>query len=377
VRIANDSDWFFRLSLFGFFGSYTVRMDVMDILNRTLFDNSVQNWLIALGILVGVFLLLTLFKRIFKNRLMKMVLKSRTALDDYIVPLLKGTRWFTFLALGIYLGSLVLIVPENYQVTINKGIRIILTIQVGFWGMGLISFFISQRVDMKIKEDQGDDATTLDALGLIGKIVLWIILTLVILDNLDVEVSSLVASLGIGGIAVALAVQNILGDLFSSLTIALDKPFVIGDFVVVDDFAGDVEDIGLKSTRIRSLSGEELIFSNSDLLSSRIRNYKRLDKRRVAFEIGVTYGTPLEKLKLIPNIVEEIITDLEQVQFDRAHFKALGDYALDYEIIYFLENPDYSAYMDIQQTINLELYRHFESEGISFAYPTQTLILEQ
>ena len=237
--------------------------------------------------------------------------------------------------------------------------------------------YIERQVDVKLEEDQGADATTLDALGLLGKIALWVILALVILDNLDVEISSLVASLGIGGIAVALAVQNILGDLFSSLTITLDKPFVIGDFIVVDDFEGDVEDIGLKSTRIRSLSGEELIFSNTDLLNSRIRNYKHIEKRRISFSFGVTYGTPLEKLKIIPGIVKEIITPLELVQFERVHFRELGESSLNFNVVYYVVHQEYAVALNIQQEINLALYERFEREGIEFAFPTQTVIMDK
>ena len=179
------------------------------------------------------------------------------------------------------------------------------------------------------------------------------------------------------GIAVALAVQNILGDLFASLSITLDKPFAIGDFIVVDDFEGDVEDIGLKSTRVRSLSGEELIFSNADLLSSRIRNYKRLEKRRISFDFGVVYGTGVDHLKQIPQMVEEIISPMENVQFERVHLKTLGDSALEYSVVYHVLVPEYASYLDIQQTINLELYERFEKLGIEFAYPTQTVRIEQ
>lgn len=349
----------------------------MDLLQTKFFDNSLQNWLIAIGVLLGVFLLLALFKQIIKNRLVRLIKESKTELDDFMIPMLKQTRWFTFLGLGIYIGSLVLTLPAEVQLWLNKGIRILLTMQVGFWGMGLISYYVNRGVASKVEEDHGEEATTLDALGIIGNIVIWVILSLVILDNLNVEISSLVASLGIGGIAVALAVQNILADLFGCLTIALDKPFAIGDFVVVDDFEGDIEDIGLKSTRIRSLSGEELIFSNSDLLNSRIRNYKRLEKRRISFSIGIRYDTEVEKLKKIPGIVEEIISPLENVQFDRAHFKSMGDYSLNFSIVYYVLDPTYVSYLDLQQTINLEIVQRFEKEGIEFAYPTQTLIMEK
>jgi small-conductance mechanosensitive channel len=349
----------------------------MDFLNYVIFDNSIRNWLIALGILVGVYLLLILIKRIINNRLINQVKSSKTEIDNFIIPVLDQTRWFSFLALGLYLGILALNIPAEIREWLVLGYQVILTLQLGFWGTGLISYYVNRSVADKVKEDHGEDATTLDALGLIGKILLWVILSLIILDNLNIEISSLVASLGIGGIAVALALQNILGDLFASLSITLDKPFVIGDFVEVDNFAGDVEDIGLKSTRIRSLSGEELIFSNTDLLNSRIRNYKGLERRRISFSIAVTYGTSAENLKKIPGIVEEIISSLEYVQFERAHFKSLGDYSLNFAVVYYVHNPEYSSYLNAQQTINLELYQRFELEGIEFAYPTQTVIVEQ
>ena len=240
----------------------------------------------------------------------------------------------------------------------------------------MISFYISRSVEEKIEEDQGEDATTLDSLGLIVKIAIWVILAMIILDNLDVEIDSLVTSLGIGGIAVALAVQNILGDLFASLSISLDKPFSIGDFIVVDEFSGNVEDIGLKSTRVRSLSGEELVFSNTDLLNSRIRNYKKLQERRITFNVGVVYGTPGEKLVRIPGMIEEIIKAIPDTRFERAHFVNLGDFSLDYAVSYYVLVPEYDTYLNIQQRINLSIYERFAEEGVEFAYPTQTVLVE-
>jgi len=349
----------------------------MGFLDYIIFDNSIKNWLSALVILGGVFLILTLIKQIITKRLLSRVKKSKTEIDNFIIPVLNQTRWFSFLALSLYLGILALSIPTEIRKWLVLGNQVILTLQLGFWGTGLISYYVNRSVANKVKEDHGEDATTLDALGLIGKILLWLILSLIILDNLNIEINSLVASLGIGGIAVALALQNILGDLFASISITLDKPFVIGDYVEVDDFAGDVKDIGLKSTRIRSLSGEELIFSNTDLLNSRIRNYKRLEKRRISFSIAVTYGTSVENLKKIPGIVEEIISPLESIQFTRAHFKSMGDYSLNFAVVYYVLDPAYDSYLDAQQIINLELYQRFEREGIEFAYPTQTVIVEQ
>ena len=195
------------------------------------------------------------------------------------------------------------------------------------------------------------------------------------LDNLGYNVTALIAGLGVGGVAVALAVQNILGDLFASLSILFDKPFVVGDFLIVDEHMGSVEHVGLKTTRVRSLSGEQLIFSNSDLLKSRLRNYGRMYERRVAFQTGVTYETPREKLKLIPGIMRAAIEAQQKTRFDRSHFAAYGDFSLNFETVYYVLGPDYNLYMDIQQAINLQIHEQFEAAGIEFAYPTQVLHL--
>jgi len=198
---------------------------------------------------------------------------------------------------------------------------------------------------------------------------------LLALDNLGVNITALVAGMGIGGIAVALAAQNILGDLFASISIVLDKPFVINDFIIVGDYMGSVEHIGVKTTRIRSLSGEQIVFSNTDLLNSRVRNFKRMVERRVVFSFGVVYGTPAEKLEAIPGIVRGIIEAIDGTRFDRAHFAKYGDSSLDFEVVYFVVTGDYNVYMDIQQAINLAIYRSFEDEGLGFAFPTQTIFL--
>jgi small-conductance mechanosensitive channel len=200
------------------------------------------------------------------------------------------------------------------------------------------------------------------------------VLILLILENVTgIQVTTLVASLGITGVAVALAVQNILSDLFASLSITLDRPFVIGDAIVVGEFNGEVEHIGLKSTRIRSVTGEQLIFSNSDLLNSRIRNYKRMERRRVVFPLNIAYGTPAALLEKIPDILREIISERPQISYDRAHFKEFRESALYIEAVYFVENPDYRLFMDTQQSINLEIIHRFTEEGIQFAFPTRTV----
>ena len=253
---------------------------------------------------------------------------------------------------------------------------IVALIQAGLLGSRGIELWLNRYRSRKLEVDAAS-VTTFGAVAFIGRILMWAIIVLVALANMGVDVTALVAGLGVGGIAVALAVQNVLGDLFASFSIVLDKPFVIGDFIIVGDHLGTVEHVGLKTTRIRSLSGEQLVFSNTDLLGSRIRNFKRMYERRVVFALGVVYQTPAKLLEKIPSMLRQIVESREQVRFDRAHFKDFGPHSLNFEIVYWVLTPDYTIYMDIQQEINLEIYRRFEQEGIDFAYPTQTLHIRQ
>lgn len=206
-----------------------------------------------------------------------------------------------------------------------------------------------------------------------GKLLVWSILFVIALDNIGVEVTTVITGLGIGGIAIALAAQGVLRDLFASIAIVLDRPFRTGDFVVIEDMYGTVERVGVKTTRMRSLSGEQLVFGNDDLLASRIRNYGRMEARRVLFTFGVTYDTPPEQLEAIPQMVREAIESQPGTRFDRAHFRGYGESALEFETVYYMLNADYDAYMDVQQAVNLRLLRRFREEGIEFAFPTRTL----
>lgn len=256
----------------------------------------------------------------------------------------------------------------------NAVAAVALIVQAGIWLNAVILFWLEGYRQRKLKEDPAS-VTTMSAVSFVGRLVLWLVILLLVLDNLGVNITALVAGLGVGGIAVALAVQNILGDLFASLSIVLDKPFTVGDFLIIDDCMGSVEHIGLKTTRIRSLSGEQLVFSNADLLGSRIRNYGRMFERRVVFNLGVTYQTPREKLIKIPTIIREAVEAQASTRFDRSHFKEYGDFSLNFETVYYVLVPDYNTYMDIQQAINLRTHERFEEEAIEFAYPTQTLHL--
>ena len=342
---------------------------------RVFYGNPVWVWLLAVSVAIAAILLLRLLRRLVLRRLRRFAGRTVTQIDDLVADLFAKTRLFFLIAIALYAGSLALSFPPNVSTVINTLAVLALLIQMGIWGTGMATFLIARAVKRKLEEDAAT-ATSMAALGFIVKLVLWAVILLLALDNLGVDITALVAGLGIGGIAVALAVQNVLGDLFASLSILLDKPFVIGDFIIVDDLLGTVERIGLKTTRVRSLYGEQLIFSNSDLLNSRIRNYKRMFERRIVFGLGVTYQTPHEKLAQIPEMIREIIEAQEQTRFDRAHFKEYGDFALQFEVVYYVLVPDYNVYMDIQQAINLTIYERFEQEGIEFAYPTQTLYID-
>jgi small-conductance mechanosensitive channel len=348
----------------------------MNIPEWTFYNNAFHAWLTALVVFVLTLALLRVVKGVINRRISEFATRTKTTIDDLVSDLLAKTKIFFMLAIAVYSASLSLVLPLQISFAIQSIVIISVLLQAAIWGNRLVSYLISQYVSLEIEDEAAPVASTA-ALTFIGRLILWSLLILVGLDNLGVDVTALVASLGIGGIAVALAVQNILGDLFASLSIMLDKPFVVGDFITVSEHSGAVEYIGLKTTRIRSLSGEQLIFSNSDLLGSRIRNFKRMSERRAVFSFGVTYQTSHQKLETIPKMVQEIVESQELARFDRAHFKEYGDSSLNFEVVYWVKVPDMKQYLDIQQNINLDLFQRFEKEEIEFAYPTQTLFVTQ
>jgi small-conductance mechanosensitive channel len=347
----------------------------MGFLEEVYLGNTLQNWLIAAGILVAVLTSLKIIQKFSIYKLGKLAATTDNQVDDLIVHMLGQTKFLILLAGSAYIASSAIILKPSVSALLQKAMVLILILQGGLWAGAGITFVLGRAAQKKMDQDSSS-ATTITFLGFVAKLILWVIVFLLILDNLGVNITGLVAGLGIGGIAVALAVQNILGDLLASLSIVLDKPFVIGDFIVVDALSGTVEYIGLKTTRIRSLNGEQLIFSNNDLLKSRIHNYKRMQERRIVFGFGVVYQTPEEKLTFINDIVKEVIEAREGVRFERVHFKEYGDSALKYEVVYHVKGPDYKIYMDVQQMINLEIFRRFRKEGIEFAYPTRTVHLQ-
>jgi small-conductance mechanosensitive channel len=345
-----------------------------DLIISVLESNSLEAWLFMLSTVGISTLVLGLLRNKVGARLQVMASKTENTLDDAVVEAVLKTKWLFMIFVAIWLGTNWLVLPPSVAKFMDSGLMLLFILQAAIWATTIAQELVKHFVRLQVEGEATQIATT-TALTFVGKLVLWSVAFLLLLDNLGFDVTALIASLGVGGIAVALAAQNILGDLFASLSILFDKPFVVGDFIIVGDMLGTVEKVGLKTTRVRSLFGEQLIFSNNDLLSSRIKNYKRMEERRVVFTLGVTYQTPAEKLELIPAMIKETVEEQDQVRFDRSHFKGYGDFALLFETVYWVTEPDYNLYMDIQQKINLKLYRWFEAEDIEFAYPTQTIYL--
>jgi small-conductance mechanosensitive channel len=242
----------------------------------------------------------------------------------------------------------------------------------------LVNFFI-QRSVVGYLEQSGEPIQRIKQVTgmlLLVKLFIWGIGLVMLVDNLGYDITAVIAGLGVGGIAIALAAQNILGDLFSYFVIFFDKPFEIGDFIIVGDNSGVVEKIGIKTSHVRSLDGQQLIMPNAEMVKSVIQNYKRLEKRRIVFSVGVVYATSSEKLKRIPGIIQDIIELDEYAIFDRTHLKAFGDFSINYEIVYYIESADYLLFMNTNQNICLQIFEQFEKEGIEFAFPTQTLFVK-
>jgi small-conductance mechanosensitive channel len=341
--------------------------ELRELASRTILGNTLQSWVIALAVFALLFTVLPLLRAALGKRLKKLRPHQSAAPLETALVLLSGTTRVFLIAVALWLALQWLRMPGVIDRGLGIALKVVIWLQVALWGVTLVRRLVDARRDGAAV---AGGAASLNILRFIGIVAVWSIALLMLLANLDVEIMPLVAGLGVGGIAIALAVQNVLGDLLASLSIALDKPFKVGDFLVLGDEKGTVEHIGIKSTRVRSLSGEQIVVSNSDLLETRVRNYGLLYERRISFEIGIVYETPREKVAELPGIIEAAIRAQPKTRFDRAHFARFGDFALVYEAIYFVLDAAYNVSMDTQQAINLQLLAEFEKHGIEFAYPT-------
>jgi small-conductance mechanosensitive channel len=339
------------------------------------FNNSLENWGSAIAVALGATAAMYVVRAYVLRRVNTLAPRTETRLDDVVADVLASTNLLFIFAIGLYLGSLFLDLPRQRELIVSRVAITALLLQLAIWGDTALRAWREMYRNSSAADGDGSRRASSMVLGFISRLTLWVVIFLLILENLGINITTLVASLGIGGIAVALAVQNILGDLFASLSIMLDKPFEIGDFIIVGDVLGPVEHIGLKTTRVRSIGGEQVVLSNGDLLKSRIRNHKRLETRRVAFILRISYGTSEQQLCKIPQMISEIITGRPNIDYERTHFVNYGEWSLDFEVVYHYRSPDYVQHLDAQQAIFLELYRLFERERIQFAHPLSVVRL--
>ncbi len=332
--------------------------------------NTLGSLLTAVATIVIAVVIVKLARYFFLKRIKRWVNKTPSIWDDRLVSIVERHVIPIFYLLSVYLA----VNQLKLHQLLARSIDVILIVLGTFLGVKLITSLIEYALRLYWLTHHSKNASfeqTIDALLPAIRTIVWAIGFVFLLDNLGFDISAVIASLGIGGVAIALASQGLLQDLFSYFAILFDRPFELKDFIIVGDYLGTVEYVGIKTTRLRSIDGEEIIIANTDLTSSRIRNYKRMKQRRIAFKFGVIYDTNPEQLAAIPQIVEHIINSTENLTFDRAHFLAYGDFSLDFEVVYFVGSSDYTQYMNAQQQINLQLKQEFTQRGIEFAYPTQ------
>jgi small-conductance mechanosensitive channel len=342
------------------------------------YDNSLESWLTA-AITAGVlFFVFTISRRLLVARLSDLSTRSQRRIDEIVAAVVRATRIWVLLVVSILIGADSLTLPSAGDHYLGQLAVLVLLWQTALWGGAAVAAWARHRLERQTS-DAADHASVamIKAMSGVAHVVVWLLVVVTALEYVfDVHITALVMSLGVGGIALALAVQNILGDILAALAIVFDKPFDVGDSIGVDTMSGTVEHIGLKTTRIRSTSGEQIIIGNADLLKSRLRNYRRMTQRRVLFSLDVTYDTTPEVLGKLPAVVEQIVSAQAPVRFDRSHVASFGDSAIRLETVYYVLDADYKLYMDIQQAINLDVLRRFTAEQVKFAFPSRTVYVE-
>ena len=351
------------------------RPGATDMLDTVYWGNNVRAYLIAAGVFLAIMIAVRLARHIIVKRIGALVQRTETRFDDTLIGMVGATRMWLTAFVALYAASLFLVLPAELAAKVQTAAVIALLIQIGMWAGAAISSTVTRLREKKVALGETAGIGILAMIGFFARVLAWVVLFLLILDNLGVDVTALVAGLGIGGIAIALAVQNVLQDLFASISITLDRPFEIGDTIHIDEHVGTVQHIGIKTTRLKSVNGEELVFANADLLKSRIRNYKRMQERRALFLVGVTADTDPALLEKLPAMFRAIVERQEQTRFDRAHLKAIGQSSLDFEVVYFVSTPEYAVFMDTQQRVLLEILRELARNDVALAFPTRTIHL--
>ena len=348
-----------------------------DLLMQSFAGNLVRDYATALVVLVLSVIALKIFKTVAIRELRKLIEKTETDFDDMLVSMISRIGLPFYLLVSLYISLNFIRSPPVIQSMILSGITILGTYYAAIILQSAIDYAAAKITHKRRHEEENADTAAIDLISRLSKVLLWVIAFFFVLTNLGFNITPAIAGLGIGGIAVAFALQNVLGDVFASFSIYFDRPFSKGDFITIGDDMGVVKQIGIKSTRIQTLEGQELIVSNRELMETRINNYKKMERRRVQFSFGVRYETPTQKLKKIPAIIGDITGKIKLATLDRAHFRKFGDYSLVFEVVYFIDSRDYNAYMDIQQEINFAIKERFEKEGIELAYPTQTIYVNK
>jgi small-conductance mechanosensitive channel len=347
----------------------------IEAVHRLLLGNSLTDWLAAGIVAVAVWSGLGILRRLAASRYQKYSAAQRSAPICLIAYLIGNTTQFLLVGVALYAAQESLTLPGKLRYVVDHIALMLILVQVGLWAGLALRFYLKAK-----EAERGADrvfAGSLDIIQFIARVGIWSLLILVALENLGVNITALLAGLGVGGVAVALALQNVLGDLFASMAIAIDKPFVAGDTLVIDGFTGKVEHIGVKTTRLRSDSGEQIILSNADIIKSRVRNFGRAQELRTLATIRVPYETPFDKLQRIPPLLESIVREQQNVRFERCHLKTLGDSALHFELSYFVQQPNLNPLLDLQQAVNFRIIDEFRRMGVEFDYPTQRVILAQ
>lgn len=334
--------------------------------------NSGKEWLIALGILIGSYIVLRIIKQVLFSSFKRLSEKTENDLDDFLLRLFGRLNGTFIFFVSLYLATRSLVVTDLVQNILDGLFTLVLVVYSVFLIQETLTYVTTKYLNKKDGEDSADP-TAIKTINSFLKVVVWIIAAVMLLSNWGVNVSGLIAGLGIGGIAIAFAFQNILEDVFSSFSILIDKPFRVGDFILVGSESGTVKYVGIKTTRIETLQGEELVMSNRKLTGADLHNFGKLKRRRNLFSIGVTYETPSDKFRKVPDLVKSAIESVENVTFDRVHFRDFGDSSLDFEIVYYAESDVYAEYMDIQQAVKMAIKENLDKEEIEFAYPTRTI----
>lgn len=343
---------------------------MLDLLTVSFLGNRISDYLMAIATVVLGAIALKLIERLIIGRMKRWARRTSTPVDDDLVRLLDR-----FLAVGGFLGIFYISINGlRLHPILSQMVDVVFIIIITVLAVLCLGALVDYGIRFYATTQQPDNPgleRSLSALTPAVKVVLWAVGLVFLLDNFGLDISAIVAGLGIGGVAIALASQGVLQDLFSYFTILFDRPFDLGDFIIVGESVGTVEYIGIKTTRLRSIDGEQIIIANTDLTSSRIRNFKRMERRRAVFHLGVTYETGLGKLHDIPDMIRKVIEATDNVLFDRAHFSSYGDYSLNFEVVYIVTTGEYAAYMDAQQAINFAIKEMFDQHGIEFAYPAQ------